>query len=96
MRLQNELDKKKEANTAPREIFSYIDTGAKTVRLPEDLEKALLASKKAAAHFDAISFSNKKEYVEWIITAKREETRQERVTGTIERLEKGWKNPRNL
>ncbi len=38
----------------------------------------------------------KKEYVEWIITAKREETRKERLKGTVERLEKEWKNPRNI
>jgi len=30
------------------------------------------------------------------VTAKREETRKERVDGTIERLVKSWKNPRNI
>jgi len=96
MRLQNEADRKKEANTTERVIFDYIDTATKTVRLPEDLENALKKSKKATAFFESISFTNKKEYVEWIVTAKREETRAERIAATIERLEKGWKNPRNL
>jgi uncharacterized protein YdeI (YjbR/CyaY-like superfamily) len=96
MRLQNEAGQKKEATTAERVIFDYVDAATKTVRLPEDLEKALKKSKAAAAYFDTISFTNKKEYIEWVVTAKREETRSERVTGTIERLEKGWKNPRNL
>jgi uncharacterized protein YdeI (YjbR/CyaY-like superfamily) len=44
---------------------------------------------------ETLSFTNKKEYVEWIITAKRKETRSERLTASIERLEKGWKSPRN-
>ncbi len=97
MRLQSEGDKKKEVKpTAERPIFDYIDATNKTIRLPEDLEKALKSSKKATAFFESISFTNKKEYVEWIVTAKHEETRKERITGTIERLEKGWKNPRNL
>jgi len=96
MRLQNEADKKKEAKPVAREIFKYVDAATKTVTLPEDLAKALKKSKEAATYFNTLSFTNKKEYIEWIVTAKREETRTERVAGTIERLEKGWKNPRNL
>lgn len=79
-----------------REIFNYADAATKTVRLPDDLSAALTLSPAAAANFEKLSFTNKKEYVEWIVTAKRDVTRNERVTGTIERLEKGWKNPRNL
>ncbi|MET0392326.1 MAG: YdeI/OmpD-associated family protein [Chitinophagaceae bacterium] len=33
--------------------------------------------------------------MEWIVTAKREETRRERINGTVERLAKSWKNPAN-
>ena len=95
-RLKTEKDKKKESKPKERSIFDYIDVEQKIVRLPEDLQKALKKSKKATEFLDTLSFSNKKEYVEWIVTAKREETRKERVDGSIERLEKGWKNPRNL
>jgi len=96
MRLKNEADKKKEAAPKERAIFEYADSATKTIRLPDDLAKALKKSRDASTYFDSLSFSNKREYVEWIITAKREETRNERVAGTIERLEKGWKNPRNI
>ncbi|HKP31554.1 MAG TPA: YdeI/OmpD-associated family protein [Chitinophagaceae bacterium] len=95
-RLKTEADKKKEANVKPREIWNYVDPVKKTVKIPDDLEKSLKKSKKANELFQALSFTNKKEYVEWIVTAKREETRNERVNGSIERLEKGWKNPRNM
>lgn len=95
MRLPNDVDKKKEAKPVEREIFKWVDPATKTVTLPEDLAKALKKSKEATTCFNALSFTNKKEYLEWIVTAKREETRNERITGTIERLEKGWKNPRN-
>ena len=95
-RLKSETDKKKEAKPKEREIFNYIDAQKKTVTLPDDLATVLKKNKKANDFFQALSFTNKKEYVEWIVTAKREETRGERVQGTIERLEKQWKNPRNL
>jgi Bacteriocin-protection, YdeI or OmpD-Associated len=81
---------------AERPILAYIDPATKTVRLPGDLEQALKASRSARVFFEGLSYTNKKEYVEWIVTAKRKATRAERVAGTIERLNKTWKNPRNL
>ena len=96
MRLATEVDKKKAEAPKERAIFEYADSATKTIRVPDDLAKALKKSRDATLYFDSLSFSNKREYVEWIITAKREETRNERVAGTIERLEKGWKNPRNI
>jgi len=95
-RLKTETDKKKESKPKEREIFNYIDAQKKIVTLPADLATGLKKNKKANEFFHALSFTNKNEFVEWIVTAKREETRSERVKGTIERLEKGWKNPRNM
>ncbi len=94
---KTEADRKKEAKPkAEREIFNWVNPQTKEVKLPDDLSSAFKKSKKAAEFFNSLSFTNKKEYLEWIITAKREETRKERVDGTIERLEKSWKNPRNI
>jgi len=95
-RMKTEKDKQNEAKPKERPIFDYIDAGKKIVRLPDDFEKALKRSRKATQFLESLSFTNKKEYVEWIVTAKREETRKERVNGSVERLEKGWKNPRNM
>ena len=95
-RAKTEADKKKDAKPKVREIFNWVDPVAKTVKLPNDMADALKKNKKEAAAFDSLSFTNKKEYLEWIVTAKREETRAERIKGTIERLGKGWKNPRNI
>jgi uncharacterized protein YdeI (YjbR/CyaY-like superfamily) len=78
-----------------REIFNWVNPQTKEVKLPADIAAALKKNKKAAGLFDALSFTNKKEYLEWIVTAKREETRTERIKGTIDRLGKGWKNPAN-
>ncbi len=95
-RAKNDADKKKEAKPkAAREIFNWVDPKTKEVKLPDELASVLKKNKKEAAFFDTLSFTNKKEYIEWIVTAKREETRTERINGTVERLAKQWKNPAN-
>ena len=95
-RAKTEADKKKQAKPkATREIFKWINPTTKEVKLPDDLATALKKNKKEADTFNALSFTNKKEYLEWIVTTKREETRIERIKGTIERLGKGWNNPAN-
>jgi uncharacterized protein YktB (UPF0637 family) len=95
-RLKTSADKKREEKPRERPIFDYVDPKTKSVRLPDDLAIALKKNKKQEDFFNSLSFTNKKEYIEWIVTAKREETRTERVKGTMERLAKQWKNPRNL
>jgi len=96
-RAKTEADKKKEAKPKEeREIFKWVNPQTKEVKLPDDLAGALKENKKAMEFFNTLSFTNKKEFIEWVVTAKREETRKERVDGTIERLEKQWKNPRNI
>ncbi len=95
MRLKTEADKKKEAVPKEREIFKYIDAAKKIINLPDDFSKALDKAKQEKEFFNTLSFTNKKEYVEWIVTAKREETRATRIKESIERLTKGWKNPAN-
>jgi len=95
-RAKTDTDKKKEAKPKEeREIFKWVNPTTKEVKLPDDLAVTLKKNKKEAAFFDSLSFTNKKEYIEWIVTAKREETRAERITGTIEKLSKQWKNPAN-
>ena len=96
MRLQTAKDQKKKGPRAAGDYTGYIDPVARTIRVPEDLEKALKPHKQARAFFDSLAFSHRREYVEWILGAKREETRLRRVRETLERLEQGWKNPRNL
>ena len=74
---------------------------AKTKRpaaVPDDLAAALRHNRKAAAAFDAFSPSHRREYVEWITEAKREETRARRIATAVEWLAEGksrnWKYER--
>src|SRR6266545_6491465 len=67
----------------------------KELDVPHDLRAALKKNKKALAAFEDFSYSHKKEYVEWIAEAKREETRQQRLATAIEWMAEGkprhWK-----
>jgi len=65
----------------------------KELAVPPDLAAALKKNAKARATFEGFSPSHKREYIEWITEAKREETREKRLATTIEWLTAG--KPRN-
>lgn len=51
------------------------DTAPRTVEAPPDLKKALKTNKTAQAAWEHYSYTNRKEFAQWIITAKKPETR---------------------
>lgn len=65
------------------------------VKVPNYFQKAINANKAASRIFEAFSPSNKKEYVEWIIDAKTDATRQKRMETAVEWMSEGkirnWK-----
>ena len=65
------------------------DDAPRTVEVPPELEKALAAAPDAKRKFDALSFTHRKEYVEWIAGAKKEETKERRLEKAIEMLREG-------
>jgi len=69
------------------------DTEERIVDVPDDLKKALQKNKKASAFYETLSYTNRKEYAVWVSSAKKEETRQKRLTETIKKLLEGRKNP---
>jgi hypothetical protein len=70
-----------------------IDREKRIVTPPKDLQKLLVKNAKARATFDELSFTNRKEFVVWIVEAKKPETRAARVEKTIKKLSEGKKNP---
>jgi len=63
--------------------------GDRVLVAPDFFMAALRKNKKALATFEAYSYSHKKEYVEWVREAKREETRQRRLEKTVAWLAQG-------
>ena len=80
---------------------ALVDSGAKHLRtvkhpksdiaVPEDLRQAFETDPAAAASFESFSLSSRHEYLEWIIQAKRPETRARRIAQAVEWLAKGRK-----
>ena len=66
-----------------------LDTEPRTVSIPADLDKALSANPAASRAFSKLSFTHRREYVEWVDEAKRPETRARRVAATVERVIEG-------
>ena len=68
------------------------------IPVPDYVSAALARNKKAKAAFDAFSPSHRREYLEWIIEAKTEATRDKRLSTAIEWMSEGksrnWKYER--
>ena len=60
-------------------------TKDKTVDIPADVEK-LFKKEKALVPFESLTFSVRKEYIQWIEAAKKEETRAKRIQQAIEKI----------
>jgi uncharacterized protein YdeI (YjbR/CyaY-like superfamily) len=69
------------------------------IKIPKDFQKALRANKAALATYGTFSPSQKREYIEWIVEAKTEETRERRLETAIDWIADGksrhWKYQRN-
>ena len=70
-------------------VAMEVDTEPRKVVVPADLRTALTADPGAKAAFAKLSFTHRREYVEWIEEAKRPETRTRRIVGTVERVREG-------
>jgi uncharacterized protein YdeI (YjbR/CyaY-like superfamily) len=65
------------------------DTEDPIFKIPVEIRAALRADAAAAAVFEKLPDSHKKEYLVWILDAKKSETRQRRITKALEMLSPG-------
>jgi hypothetical protein len=63
-----------------------LDTAPRLVETPPDLARALAADTKAAANWDKLSFTNKKEMALSLTEAKKPETRERRLAAALAKL----------
>ena len=71
------------------EVTLERDDEPRAVDVPDDLSAALVSEPKALRAFEGLSYSHKREYVQWITEAKRAETRARRVGQALQRLREG-------
>ena len=67
------------------------DTEERKVNIPDDFNEVLIKENDAFLFFEKLSFTHKKEYVNWFDEAKKPETRQKRILKAIEMLKNGIK-----
>ncbi len=91
-----------------RQAMKFNDAGVKSPRpkskakqpltVPMDVKQALKKHKQAQATFEAFSSSHRLEYIEWVIEAKQQATRDRRIATMLEWLAEGksrnWKYER--
>jgi Bacteriocin-protection, YdeI or OmpD-Associated/Domain of unknown function (DUF1905) len=85
------------ANARAGDIVSVTlepDIEERVVSMPPELEAALTENQLAAAVFDMMTYSQRKEYVVWISTAKQEATKANRVKKAVDMLSAGKKRLR--
>lgn len=63
--------------------------------IPSDLAQAIAANGDAAPRFEGFPPSHRRDYIEWIVEAKRPETRARRIAQAVEQIAEGksrqWK-----
>ncbi|MBS6507925.1 MAG: DUF1905 domain-containing protein [Paraclostridium bifermentans] len=63
------------------------DDEIREVEIPEDFKSELDKNKEALNFYNSLSYSAKRKYYQWITGAKKETTRQKRITESISKLE---------
>jgi Bacteriocin-protection, YdeI or OmpD-Associated/Domain of unknown function (DUF1905) len=70
----------------PLQVGLEYDAEVRTVDLPQVLRAALEADATTAAAFEKLSYTRKREFVQWVTGAKRAETQQRRMEQAIAML----------
>jgi hypothetical protein len=89
----SKLSDSRNDNISKNEYGDYIDVENKQVKLPESMQRILETSAFAMEFYHSLSYSNKKEYVVWILSAKQEKTKEERLARLVGKLLNRKKNP---
>ena len=71
------------------QVRMELDTEPRRVSVPRDLAAALAADSAAREAFASMSFTHRREYVQWVEEAKRPETRARRVAATVASVREG-------
>jgi hypothetical protein len=75
-------------------ISMEVDEEPRLVAVPDDFSQAMANQDEVRPLFDKLSYTHRKEYVEWIEGAKKAETRQRRIEKAVQMLLEGVKTPR--
>lgn len=86
---------RREINKQPGDSVHVIlvkDDDERIVELPEDFKIKLEENDKAREFYNSLSYSHQKKYIDWILSAKRTETREKRIREAVDMLNHGVRN----
>lgn len=75
------------------EVVLELDDAPREVQVPAELEAVLAGDAGLRAAFDALAFTHRREYAEWVGDAKRQPTRDARAAKAARMLRDGVKHP---
>jgi hypothetical protein len=76
------------------EVVLWKDEQPRVVEIPEYFSDVLASEPDLAAYFKTLSYTHQKEYVVWITSAKKEDTRQRRMEKALDMLRQKRRNPK--
>jgi len=91
--LENERRERASEEIRDADGTLVVDRINRVVHPPKDLAAVLSRHPEAKLFFDGLSFTNQREYVMWIVEAKKTETRTKRVASALDKMVSKKKNP---
>ena len=73
------------------DVTIELDTETREVTVPADFGALLAADAEAERFYNTLSYTHKSAYVQWIESAKKDETRQRRLAEAVQMLRAGRK-----
>lgn len=86
-RPESRIDRRPDSSMAP----GASQPASRELEIPEYLRLALAAHPQEKQFFESLAYTHRKEYVQWVTEARREDTRQRRLQQTLELLKEGKK-----
>lgn len=83
----------KKTNFQAASPLASLDNNGRGPDVPEELKVLFKKNKPAETFFDSLPVINKREYVDWVIGAKKSETKIKRLDAVVEKLSTGKRNP---
>jgi hypothetical protein len=68
------------------EVTMQLDEDERIIIIPDDLEDALSEDVQIKKSFSELAYSHQKEYIDWILSAKKAETRSARIEKAVQMI----------
>jgi hypothetical protein len=69
-------------------VLMELDNDERLVEIPEVIQKVFEANEEAGKTFHKLSYTRRKDFVDYILDAKKESTREKRISQMLEEIEK--------